>query len=170
MNAEGCSSEDPKIILSEMRNFYQQLYTSQGQTSTACSSNFFNSESLPRLDNTKQNLCEGLITEAECLSTLKIFQRIKTHGTDGLPAEFYLCFWDEISNPLIDCLNHGALLGELSISQRQGIISLIPKKNKDPLILKNWRPNSLLNTDCKFTTKCIAKRLDKVLPHLIGRD
>ena len=169
-SAEDFSTEDAKIILSEMRNFYQQLYTSQGQTSTACSLNFLNSESLPRLDNAKQNLCEGLITEAECLSVLKTFQRNKTPGTDGLPAEFYLCFWNEISSPLIDCLNHGALLGELSISQRQGIISLIPKKNKDPLLLKNWRPISLLNTDYKLATKCIAKRLEKVLPHLIERD
>ena len=169
-SAEGSSTEDPKIILSELRNFYQQLYTSQGHTSTACSLNFLNSESLPRLDNAKQTPCEGFITEAECLSALKTFQRNKTPGTDGLPAEFYLCFWNEISSPLIDCLNHGALLGKLSISQRQGIISLIPKKNKDPLLLKNWRPISLLNTDYKLATKCIAKRLEKVLPHLIERD
>ena len=70
--------------------------------------------------------------------------------------------------PLIDCLNHGALQGELSISQRQGIISLIPKKDKDLLSLKNWRPISLLNTDYKIATKSIAKRLEKVLPLLIG--
>ena len=63
---------------------------------------------------------------------------------------------------MIDCLNHGALQGELSISQRQGIISLIPKKDKDLLSLKNWRPISLLNTDYKIATKCIAKRLEKV--------
>ena len=71
---------------------------------------------------------------------------------------------------LIVCLNHGMLLAELSISQRQGIISLIPKKNKDPLLLKNWHPISLLNTDYKLATKCIAKWLEKVLPHLTGRD
>ena len=70
--------------------------------------------------------------------------------------------------PLIDCLNHGALQGELSISQRQGIISLIPKKDKDLLSLKNWRPISLLNTDYKIATKSIAKRMEKVLPLLIG--
>ena len=95
-------------------------------------------------------------------SAIKAFQRNKTPGTDGLTAEFYLCFWKEISCPLIDCLNHGALQGEPSISQRQGIISLIPKKDKDLLPLKNWRPISLLNTDYKIATKCIAKRLEKV--------
>ena len=64
---------------------------------------------------------------------------------------------------MIDCLNHGALQGELSISQRQGIISLIPKKEKDLLSLKNWRPISLLNTDYKIAIKCIAKRLEEVI-------
>ena len=45
---------------------------------------------------------------------------------------------------------------------------MIPEKNKDPLFLKNGRP--ILNTDYKLATTCIAKRLEKVLPHLIGRD
>ena len=47
---------------------------------------------------------------------------------------------------------------------------MIPKKNKDPLLLKNWRFISLLNTDYKLATKCIAKRLEKVLPYLIDGD
>ena len=133
-------------------------------------SKFLNFESLPRLDNVKKSLCEGPITEEGCLSALKSFRHNKTPRVDGLLVEFYLCFWNEISNPLVDCLNHGALLGELSISQRQGIISLIPKKNKDPLLLKNWPPISLLNTDYKLAMKCTAKQLEKFLLHLIVRD
>ena len=100
----------------------------------------------------------------------EIISHNKTPGVYGLLVEFYLCFWNEISNPLVDCLNHRALLGELSISQRQGIISLIPKKNKVPLHLKNCRPISLLNIDYKLAMKCTAKRLEKVLLHLIVRD
>ena len=167
---EGITVEDPKVVLTVMKNFYNQLYTSQNQPSAERFSNFSDYESLPKLDNEKQNLCEGVITAEECLAALKTFQHNKTPGTDGLTAEFYLCFWNDISGPLIGCLNHGALLGELSISQRQGIISLIPKKKKDPLLLKNWRPISLLNTDYKLATKCIATRLEKVLPHLIQSD
>jgi len=99
----GSTIEDSKTILNEMKNYYQQLYTSQGQTSPDQLSDFLNSGPLPRLDDVSQSLCEGSITEAECLYAIKAFQRIKTPGTDGLTAEFYLCFWKEISCPLIDC-------------------------------------------------------------------
>jgi len=36
-----------------------------------------------KLDNEKQNLCEGPITAEECLAVLKSFQQNKTLGTDG---------------------------------------------------------------------------------------
>ena len=60
--------------------------------------------------------------------------------------------------------------GSLSISQRRGIITLIPKPNKDTALLDNLRPISLLNTDYKILTKAIAKRLEKVLPKVINPD
>ena len=142
---------------------------SQGHAHTGLST-YLNFESLQRLDNVKKNLCEGQITEEGCLSALKSFWRNKTPRVDGLLVEFCLRFWNEISIPLVDCLNHGALLGELSISKRQGIISLIPKKNKDPLLLKNWRPISLLNTNYKLAMKCTTKQREKFLLHLIVRD
>ena len=42
------------------------------------------------------------------------------------------------------------------MSQRQEVISLIPKKKKNLELLKNWRPVSLLNVDYKILTKVIA--------------
>ena len=54
-----------------------------------------------------------------------------------------------------------------SLSQRQGIISLIPKKNKNAEYLTNWRPVSLLNVDYKIATKTIAVRLEKISPSVI---
>ena len=78
----GSTIEDSKTILNEMKYYYQQLYTSQGQTSPDQLSDFLNSGLLPRLDDVSQNLCEGSITEAECLSAIKAFQSNKTPGTD----------------------------------------------------------------------------------------
>ena len=37
-------------------------------------------------------------------------------------------------------------------------------------ILKNWRPITLLNYDYKISSKCIANRIQKVLPKLINND
>ena len=69
---------------------------------------------------------------------------------------------------MINSFNYGFVKGELSISQRQGIIRLIPTKNKNLSLLKNWRPISLLNVDYKITTKALALRLRKVLPSIIS--
>ena len=47
---------------------------------------------------------------------------------------------------MVDSFNYGLQHSSLSISQRQGIISLIPKKNKNAEYLTNWRPVSLLKS------------------------
>ena len=51
-----------------------------------------------------------------------------------------------------------------------GIITLIPKPNKDTTLLNNLRPISLLNIDYKILSKVFAKRLEKVLPKIINPD
>ena len=55
----------------------------------------------------------------------------KSPGSDGLPSEFYKTFWSDISEAFVKSLNYGYLNGQLSVSQRRGIIKLIPKKVKN---------------------------------------
>ena len=57
----------------------------------------------------------------------------------------------------------------MSTTQRQAVITLIEKKNKDRRWIKNWRPVSLVNVDLKIGSKAIfiAKRLENVLPNII---
>ena len=81
----------------------------------------------------------------------------KSPGTDGFPAEFYKVFWIDLKDILLSCYVAAFRTGKMSISQRRGIITLIPK-NSVPFLLKNWRPISLLNTDYKIATRCIASR------------
>jgi len=40
--------------------------------------------------------------------------------------------------------------GELSTSQKQAMIALLEKKDKDKRFPKNWRPISLINVDVKI--------------------
>ena len=57
---------------------------------------------------------------------------------------------------------------ELSSSQRQAIIKLLEKLDKDRRFIKNWRPISLLNIDAKILTKALASKLKKVLKTIVG--
>ena len=93
-----------------------------------------------------------------------------TPGTDGFPAELYKVFWIDLKKLLLSCYSCSFKTGRMSISQRRGVITLIPKKNAIPFFFKNWRPISLLNTDYKIATRCIASRLKHVLPSVIHSD
>ena len=127
-------------------------------------------ENANSLDAEEQKLCEGKLTKKECLEVLKSMVSDKSPGTDGLPVEFYKVFWNNISGPLIEALNHAYKNGELPITQRRGVIRLIPKKDADPHLIKNWRPITLLNCDYKIAAKAIAGRIKKVLPKIINED
>ena len=74
-------------------------------------------------------------------------QNNKSHGSDGLTTEFYRAFWDIISTYVVNSFNYAFNTGNLSISQRQGIISLIPKKKEETQYLKDCRLVTLLNVD-----------------------
>ena len=54
------------------------------------------------------------------------------------------------------------------MTQRRGIIILIPKKDAEPDLIKNWRPITLLNCDYEIATKAIANRLKRVIPKLVN--
>ena len=87
--------------------------------------------------------------------------------SDGLTKEFYVCFFNEVSNILITALNHSFTAGMLSTSQRQALITLIEKKDKDKRFMKNWLPISLINVDTKIASKALAARMENVLTSIV---
>ena len=142
-----------KEILTEAKCFYQNLYTSRAPDISIHDEFFFPEGSTAKLDECAQKEGEGSLTKEECLNSLKTMASDKTPGTDGLPAEFYKVFWGDIEDFLLDALNCAYEKGCLSVSQRRGIITLLPKKNKPVNLLKNWRPITLLNCDYKIFYK-----------------
>ena len=98
---------------------------------------------------------------------LKSFADGKSPGNDGLTTESYRCFWPIVGRNVTDCLNYSYEHGKLSNSQRQAIIKLIEKKEKDKRYISNWRPISLINRDAKIGSKALAKRMEKVLPTIV---
>ena len=58
----------------------------------------------------------------------------------------------------------------LCISQRNGIITLLPKKDKDLLLIRNYRPIILLTVDYKILAKCFANCIKQFIHTLIYQD
>ena len=172
LKVENNTITDSESILIELQLFYKKLYSKplkDPQTSKESDKLFLDSQTT-MLDDNKMQLCEGLVSPSECLNALKTMSNRKSPGSDGFSAEFYKFFWNDISKHVLNSLNHAFIEGELSTDQKRGLISLIPKKEKDRLYIKNWRPIALLNTDYKLLAKILATRLKLVIEKLIDCD
>ena len=94
----------------------------------------------------------------------------KSPGNDGLTKEFYVCFFKDVGQYLIDALNLSFDYGMLSTSRRREVITLVEKTGKDKRYFKNCRPISLINVDTKILSKSLALSIRKVLSSLIQSD
>ena len=120
-----------KEILQECESFFKDLYSSKLKTDSILpETDFFFSENDTVLSNEERDSIEGYLTELECLNALKDMEPDKSPGTDGLPSEFYQFFWSDVSKPLLEAFNYGFEIGQLSISQKRGIINNYSLKSR----------------------------------------
>jgi len=162
---------DINSILKEQVNFYKTLYTSSNPIFSETHEALFfdeNNEFLRKLNDDQKLSCEGDLSVEECLLSLKKMKNSKSPGYDGYTVEFYKFFWNDIKEFLIRSFNYSYKNGEFSVSQRQGLVTCIPKEGKCKYYLKNWRPITLLNVDVKIASSTIANRIKPVLQDLIS--
>ena len=95
-----------------MYRFYNELYTSTGACPDDQLFDNFNIPALPEISADQRQSCEGLVTKDECLASLKQMAKGKSHGSDGLSAEFYLAFWESLGQDLVESLNYALECGE----------------------------------------------------------
>ena len=163
------STTNPNEILNEIQLFYANLYDKKGDHSDEnLIDPFLSTVNTGKLTDEQRDSIDKQLTMSECFTALKTFKKNKTPGNDGLTVEFYLLsFWPLVGKCLVECLNFAHRHGELSTSQKQAMITLIEKKDKDKRLLKNWRPISLINMDVKIASKVMAMRLESILPFLV---
>ena len=161
---------DPKHIRSELKSFYSNLYKRRSMKTEAECLEYLNSINIPCLIDSDTQSCEERLTVKECWDALRSMKNNKNSGNDGITKEFLEYFWGKLGTFLVLTLNHSFQKGELSTSQKQAIITLIEKKDKDKRLIKNWRPISLINDDIKVTSKALANRLKAVKKNPISVD
>ena len=170
LNIANSVIKDPDLIMREQEHFYRDLYSEKERPNKCIGECQLFNNNIPQLNENDKDFCDKKITIEELGKSLKALPNNKSPGSDGLTTEFYKFFWPDIKRYVFDSFQYAFTTGRLSRDQRRAVLTLLPKQNKDPRHLKNWRPLSVLNTDYKILTKTLADRLQKVLPSIISND
>ena len=165
---------DQKEIEKETVEFYGNLYSNKDEKITINSIEGFLGRDLiqgcPKITEHQKAKMEGLITVEELTKYIKKCRNNAAPGTTGFTGDFFKFFWRDLKLFVCKSVNFSYENDRLSVSQRLGIITLIPKGDKDKLYLKNWRPLTLLNTLYKLVSGCIAERIKPCLETIIHAD
>ena len=168
-NPNGSIVSSPSDLCASLSGFYSSLFSVSSTDDTARDSLLDNISA--SLSPSEADCCNGLLTLGECKHALLGMAHGKAPGSDGLPMEFFVKFWDVLGLDLVDVLNSCYLSGSLSLLQRRGIISLVFKKGDRLDACNNfWRPISILNVDYKLASRAIAGRLLKVIHLVVNKD
>ena len=163
--SDGTCSSDPDQILNEQKSFYEDLYKENPEVRF----NLNNPMNICVTEEDNEHL-NAPITLKELTQAVKKLKRNKSPGCDGFSAEFYQFFWEKIGSLYHKVLNQAISDGVLHLSAQRGIITLIPKKDKNILLIGNWRPLTMLNMDYKILATVLATRLKPVLNRLVSKD
>ena len=128
--ADGKIIENQENILTETMKFYSSLYKEKDTITDQNLNDILDKYNPPKLTQEESNKLEGKITLQETLNVLKAMKRNKSPGSDGFSSEFFKVFWKTLGPFIVRSLNYGYTTGELSITQKEGIIVCIPKENK----------------------------------------
>ena len=167
INENGQILRDNDIILEYCAKYYEHIFRSIG-VDRATAEQFLSSNEIPKLTKEESEQCEGIIDSAECKAALLKMNKNKAPGVSGFTPEFFLHFWNDIGDILIRYINQAYTRG-LFITQRRGVVTLVPKKG-DQLDLKNKRPIYLLDVIYKVIAKVIASRIALVADKLISSE
>ena len=166
-NSDGSIVADMPGICQSWVSFYSDLFSACPTDPSVKADLLSNLTSTAPPSQVSQ--CEGRLMMTEVHQALLGMALGKSLGSDGLPVEFYLAFWDELGADLVEVFNASFDSGLLPLSQRGALISLIFKKG-DRLLHKNWHPISLLTVDYKLCARALAGRLLKVIHHVVAPD
>ena len=166
-NSNGDIVSEQGNILQEVKQFYEELYRQRQVEDIDLKANL---KECPVLSENDREQIEGPITFAEAIKALKNMKNNKSPGPDGFTVEFFKFFFVDIGDFFVRSINYGFEHEQMSVTQRQGVITCIPKEGKPKRFLKNWRPISLLNVTYKIASACIANRIKNVLPTIVHED
>jgi len=155
-----------KLVEKEIYLFYKELYNKQGTIDDPSLDETFLTNN-PKISEAKKSHMDSPVTLLDLFKSLQTCKD-SAPGPDAIPYSVYKHFWHLLGPLLLESWRYSVTIGKMSPDQRQSVITLIPKKDKDRSVLANLRPISLTNTDVKIITKAITIKLNPVLEQIIS--
>ena len=146
----------------EIHKYYEGLFSNKDFANCDSIDTFLgeNCNNIPKLSEVEKMNMEGKITLNEMTNYLKKCKNNVAPGSSGFSFDFYKFFWRDLKQFIIRSIDFAFEQNRLSVSQRLGIISIIPKGDKDKRYLSNWRPLCLLNSLYKLVSGAMLKELN----------
>ena len=119
-----CLQKCPADVLAVQYRYYKNLYTANKDAVFTLVNRTGN-----KIPDNNREVLEQKITQNELKAAVMHFKNDKTPGVDGIIAQFYKDYWELIADQLHEAYLYAFDLGELHISARRGVLSLIPKKD-----------------------------------------
>ncbi len=152
-------------ILPVIHDFYQRLYAQNDLKTMDQLDNLLNTLELPLVSQDTTELVQPIAAKeiAKAIEKLKVG---KAPGIDGITADFYKHFSDQLCEILAAVFNQIFEDKMLLYSQKIAIIILLFKKG-DSQLVENYCPISLTNTGYKILAYVLTLRLEPFLSQLI---
>jgi hypothetical protein len=122
----------------------------------------------PKLNQEDINHLTTSITQNEIEAAIKSLPKKESPGPNGVSAEFYQTFKEELISIFLKLLHKIEREEKLPNSFYEANNTLIPKPDKDTPKKENYRPISLMNIDAKILI--MANRIQQHIRKIIHHD
>lgn len=120
-----------------------------------------------KLSHIQRSILEQKFELDEVDEALKMTDKSKAPGPDGINAGVLALLWPEIKEEVMNVFDNFHREGELPLGSNSSFIALIPKISS-ALHPSEFRPINLMNTVFQLIIKVMANRLKPLMSHLVS--
>ena len=128
LNTEEGELTDQEVILGEITRHFEKLYSKDKDIKNDNLNgiqDFLRDIPHNKISDIDKQMLEEQISMKEIGEALFDLSNDASPGIDGIPACWYKAFYGKIKHMLFECLEKTIENGEMGVSQRQGVISLL---------------------------------------------